>query len=186
MTKSIRIPTPIELKNLTRVMQIRGVDVFIHWSVFLVAAIMLANVIKRPLVTLVGLTSYLGVLLIHEAGHLIAAQKLHCQVFSIELYPVFGLTHFQTTWSRFDHCVIAWGGVIAQATVAVPIIIWLKVAGFTSSEPMNAFLAILGPISLAIAAFNLLPLGRLDGAIAWKLIPEFFRRQQNSRSKYLR
>jgi hypothetical protein len=182
----IRIPTPIEMKNLTRVMQVRGTDVFVHWSVFLIAAILLANVIRQPLVTLVGLTSYLGVLLIHEAGHLIAAQKLHCQVFSIELYPVFGLTHFQTPWSRFDHYVIAWGGVIAQAIVAAPIMIWLKVVGFTRFEAMNVFLALLGPISLAIAAFNLLPFGRLDGAIAWKLIPEFFRRQQDSRSKKFR
>jgi len=155
MPKFIRIPTPIEMKSLTRIMQIRGTDVFVHWSVFLIAVVMLAGVIREPIVTLVGLTSYLGVLLIHEAGHLIAAKKMHCQVFSIELYPVFGLTHFQTPWSRFDHCVIAWAGVIAQLMIAVTILIWLVMFGYTRFEALNAPLALLGPFSLAVAVFQL-------------------------------
>src|SRR4051812_30628007 len=114
MPRAIRIPTPIEAKKLTRVMQIRGTDVFVHWSVFLIVAIMLAGVVRRPIVTLVALVAYFGVLLIHESGHLIAAQLKHCNVSSIELYPIFGLTYFQAPWSRLDHCVIAWVGVIAQ------------------------------------------------------------------------
>jgi hypothetical protein len=81
---------------------------------------MLANVGNRPWLTLTGLASYLSVLLIHEIGHLIAAQRLGCRVNSIKLYPVFGVTCFEIPWTRLDHCVIAWGGVVAQAIVAIP------------------------------------------------------------------
>ncbi|HLJ86468.1 MAG TPA: site-2 protease family protein [Candidatus Angelobacter sp.] len=51
--------------------------------------------------------------------------------------------------------------------------------GYTRFEPVNAILAILGFYNLAIAAFNLIPASPLDGAIAWKIVPELFRRQRN-------
>src|SRR5712691_11941081 len=102
--------------------------------------------------------------------------RLGCRVSSIELYPIFGVTHFETPWSRFDHCVIAWGGVIAQAIVAFPVIIWTTVFGYTPFAPLNAVLAIFGFFSLGIAAFNLLPVEPLDGSLARRLLPEFFKR----------
>ena len=80
-----RFVNPIHIHKLTKVVQIRGVDAYGHWSVFVVAVLMLANVGSRPGLTIVGLTSYLGVLLIHEMGHLIAAQRLGCKVNSIKL-----------------------------------------------------------------------------------------------------
>ncbi len=183
MSNGIRIPTPIRVQKLTRVMQIRGTDVFVHWSVFLIAGVMLAGVIRRPLVTVFALVAYLGVLLLHEFGHLIVAQWKHCEVFSIELYPIFGLTRYETPWSRFDHCVIAWGGVTAQAIVAAPIVIWITIFGYTRFDPVNALLALLGPFSLAVAAVNLIPTGRLDGATAWGLIPEIIRRVRRGGTK---
>jgi membrane-associated protease RseP (regulator of RpoE activity) len=181
MTRVIRVPTPIVMQRLTRVVQIYGTDVFVHWSVFLIAALMLVGAKRRPLETVVGLVCYLSVLFIHETGHLIAARRRGCEVFSMELYPIFGLVRYETPWSRFDHCVIAWGGVVAQAVVAIPIMVWIELRGFTHFDAANAALALLGPFSLLVAAFNLLPFGRLDGAVAWKLIPEFFRRSVSSR-----
>jgi hypothetical protein len=76
-------------------MKIRGVDVFVHWTVFLIAAFMIVGAFQRPGVTIVGLISYLSVLLLHETGHLIAAHRRGTQVFSIKLYPVFGVTCFE-------------------------------------------------------------------------------------------
>jgi len=90
---------PIRINKLTKIGQIRGVDTLIHWTVFAVAAFILAGVFRNPGLTLLGLTAYLSVLLIHETGHLIAAQRKGCTVFSIELYPVFGVTRFGTPWS---------------------------------------------------------------------------------------
>ena len=70
------------------VMRVRGVDVNVHWSVFVVGAIILLNAGRKPVLTLVGLLCYLSVLLIHECGHLIAAQRRGSRVEEIRLYPI--------------------------------------------------------------------------------------------------
>lgn len=186
MPKVVEIPIPIRLDKLTEVMRIKGVSVYVHWTVFLIAAIILLGGLHRPVVGIVAMISYLAVILIHECGHLIAAQGMNCEVFSIKLYPILGLTCFQTPWSRFDHCVIAWAGVVAQAAVALPLVAWVSIFGYTPFEAVNAVLAILGFFSLGMAAFNLLPIRPLDGATAWGLIPELIKRvrgRTNTRSR---
>jgi Zn-dependent protease len=174
----VRFINPIRIEKLTRVAQIRGVDTYVHWSVFAIAALMLANVGSRPGLTVVGLLSYLSVILIHEVGHLVAAQRLGCRVESIKLYAVFGTTDFETPWTRLDHCVIAWSGVLAQAAVAIPLVAWVSVFGFTHIGIINAVFAILGYFSLGVAVFNLLPFQPLDGATAWGLLPALLARNR--------
>jgi membrane-associated protease RseP (regulator of RpoE activity) len=141
----------------TEVLRIKGVPVYVHWSVWAIVALILFNVIRHPLESLLGLVAYLSVLLIHETGHLIAAQRMHCEVLSIRLYPIFGATNFEMPWSKFDHCVIAWGGVLAQAVVAAPIVVGVTLFGYTRFEAVHAVLAILGFFSVGVAIFNLLP-----------------------------
>jgi Zn-dependent protease len=176
MPKTFEVPIPIKIDKLTEIMRFRGVPVYVHWSVLLIAILILLNVIHHPASSLLGLTAYLGVLLIHESGHLIAAQRMRCDVFSIKLYPIFGITQFETPWSKLDHCVIAWGGVIAQAFVALPVIGWIVLFGYTRFESVNAVLALLGFFSVGVAVFNLLPIPPLDGATAWAIVPELIKR----------
>ena len=177
MPRNFELITPIRLARLTRFIRIRRVDVSVHWSVLVISALILLGVARRPLGSLIGLTAYLSVLVIHECGHVIAAQRRGCHVFEVELYPIFGITRFETPWSRRDQCVITWGGVLAQFVVSVPLIILIVVFGYTRINSLNAALAILGPFSLAIALFNLLPLAPLDGATAWRLLPTLFGRK---------
>ena len=174
---------PIRIDKLTEVLRIKGVPVFVHWSVFLIAALILLNVLHHPMTSLLGLAAYMAVLLVHEAGHMIAAQRLHSEVISIQIYPIFGITKFEMPWSRFDHCVIAWGGVIAQAVIAIPIVAWVARFGYTSFEPINAVLALLGFFSVGVAVFNLLPIPPLDGATAWSIVPEFIGRLRNRQNR---
>jgi stage IV sporulation protein FB len=183
MRRLIEVPTPIRLQVLTLIMRIRGVDVFVHWTLFVVAALMVWGAVRRPLLALAAVIAYPSVLLIHECGHMIAAHRKGCHVHYIELYPICGLCYFEVPWSRIDRAVIAWGGVLAQAIVGLPIAVYLIIFGYTPFEPMNAVLALLGPFSLAIAVFNLLPLWRLDGMIAWDLIPALFERSRERRNR---
>jgi Zn-dependent protease len=187
MPPIFKFSNPIRIDKHTKIGQIRGVDTSVHWTVFLVAAVILAGVIRRPGLSLLGLAAYFGVLLIHETGHLIAAQRKGSTVFSIELYPIFGVTRFGTPWSRLDHCVIAWGGVLAQAVVAIPLIAWVAVFGFTRFEAVNMLFAILGFFSTGVALFNLLPIPPLDGAIAWGIFPALLaRRRSEASTRYRR
>jgi membrane-associated protease RseP (regulator of RpoE activity) len=182
MPKAIQIPNPIKLKNLTYFLRIGGTDVSAHWSVLAVVAFILIGVLRRPVMSLIGLSAYLGVLMIHECGHMIVARRLGCTVSDIELYPVFAITRFSTPWSRFDHCLIAWGGVMAQAIVALPLVLFVAAFGYTRFEAINEIFAILGFFSLGVAVFNLLPIKPLDGSIAWEVVPEFIRRKKAERS----
>jgi len=182
-SKFIQWTNPIRLQKLTHVMKVRGVDVYIHWTVFLIVAFFILGAIQNPGSTLVGLASYLAMIWIHETGHLIAAHRRGSEVFEIEIYPILGITRFQTPWSRLDHCIIAWGGVIAQAIVAIPLVLWVTVFGFTPFQSLNAMFAILGYFSLCVAAFNLLPVPRLDGAVAWGIVPALIERAKLGRKR---
>jgi membrane-associated protease RseP (regulator of RpoE activity) len=169
----MRLP---KLNKLFEVMEIRGVKVFTHWSVLLIGAIILMGALEEPVLAVTVLVSYYGVILIHECGHMIAAQRKGCRVWSIELYPIWGITRFSEPYSYFDRCVIAWGGVVAQTIVAVPLVVGAEIFGYTHFQVVNAILAILGFFSLSVAVFNLLPIRPLDGAVAWGIIPAIFRR----------
>jgi Zn-dependent protease len=57
------------------------------------------------------------------------------------------------------------------------------VFGYSRFDPVNAVLAILGGYSLVTAVFNLLPVGRMDGTIAWGIIPEFIKRARQRKKK---
>jgi len=187
MPSTIRIVRRPKLRKLTQIMWIRGVEVYVHWSVLVIVAIMLVGVIRRPLLTIVGGLAYLSILLIHECGHMIAAQCRKYKVWSIELYPIVGLCHFEEPWSRLDRCAIAWGGVVAQAVIGIPLVAWVVVFGYTRFEPINAVLALLGFYSLGVAAFNLIPAAPLDGATAWGLIPAWLaHRRERQRIRALR
>jgi len=96
---------------------------------------------------------------------MVAAHRKGCWVTSIELYPIWGITRFSEPYSRYDHYVIAWGGILAQAIVAIPLVAWVEIFGFTPFAPLNAALAILGFFSISMAAFNLLPIRPLDGSL---------------------
>jgi Zn-dependent protease len=179
----IEFPNPIRIDRLTLVFRLKGVDVFVHWTVLLIAAIMVYATRRNPWVTLTAGSSWLSLLLLHECGHMIAARRRHTPVIGIELYPIFGFCRFEVPWSRFDHCVIAWGGVVAQLVVAVPIMLWVSTFGYTRFAPVNAVLGILGGYSLLVALFNLLPVGRLDGSMAWYIVPEFIQRMKRRNKK---
>jgi Zn-dependent protease len=164
------------LSKLFDVMEIRGVKVFAHWSVLLIGTVILIGALEKPLLAVTVLAAYYGVILIHECGHMIAAQRKGGRVWSIELYPIWGITRFSEPSSYFDHWVIAWGGAVAQAIVALPLLIGAETFGYTRFQAVNAILAILGFFSLSVAVFNLLPIRPLDGAIAWDLLPAFLKR----------
>jgi Zn-dependent protease len=97
--------------------------------------------------------------------------------FSIELYPIWGITSFTEPYSRFDQCVIVWAGVVAQLVVAIPLIALFEIIGYTRYQPINAILAVLGFLNVLAVPFNLLPVHPLDGAIAWGLLAALFRRR---------
>ena len=174
--------SPPRFKRLYEVMEIQGVKVFVHWTVLLIGAVVALGAISEPTTAIPGLLSYYGVILLHEWGHMVFARRKQCVVLSIELYPIWGIARFTEPHSRYDHCVIAWGGIVAQVAVALPIMILSEAFGYTRFQSLNTILAMFGFFSLFVAAFNLIPAPPLDGAVAWGLVPALFRRVFRSRA----
>ena len=166
----------MQFGRLTHVGQVREVDVYVHWTVFLILALLL---FARPSpTTFVGAFAYLSLLVIHEAGHVTVARMKGYQAFSIALYPVFGLASLERPDSRFDRAVIAWGGVAAQILVAIPVMAYVFMVGYTRFPAVNAVLVLWGAYSLCAVVFNLLPIPPLDGSVAWKIIPAYLERRR--------
>jgi hypothetical protein len=65
--KSIRFP---KLNKLFEVMEMRGVKVFVHWSVLLIGAVILLGAFDDPSLAFAVLGAYYGVILLHECGHM--------------------------------------------------------------------------------------------------------------------
>lgn len=166
----------MNIKRLFPIGRVRGVEVYAHWSALLLAAFPLLGAIRQPAVAICALFSLAGVMLIHEVGHTVAAQRCGCAVLSIELYPIHGITRFEAPWTRFEECLIAWGGCVAQFVVAAPLIAWVLLFGYTSIRAIDAVLALLGFYNAAVAIFNLLPIPGLDGSRAWYLVPLLIQR----------
>jgi hypothetical protein len=59
-----------------------------HWSVLLIGTLILFRAIERPVETLAAWTAYFGIILIHECGHMLTAQRKGYHVLAIELYPI--------------------------------------------------------------------------------------------------
>jgi membrane-associated protease RseP (regulator of RpoE activity) len=159
------------MTRLIRLITIDGVAVYFHWSLLLLCGLMLAASLPKPAGTLLAISAYLAIVLLHEWGHVIAARRYHCAVYVIELYPLVGLTRFSSPRSYFDACVIAWAGILAQLLVGVPLVLLGLVLGPYSPEVVTAVIGVFGYLSIFIAVINLLPVAPLDGAKAWPLVP---------------
>lgn len=173
----------MKVGRLTRVTKVCGVDVWVHWSIFAIAILILAGAVRKPVTSLIGMAAYLALLIVHESGHLIVARRRGYQAFSMALYPIFGLARFEAPDSRIDRALIAWGGVLAQSVVAVPLTLYVVLTGYTRFEAVNAVLVILGSYSLLVAAFNLLPVHPLDGSKAWDVIPAWLQERRVRKAK---
>src|SRR5258708_6507557 len=130
--------------------RIGGIPVHIHWSLLALSSLVLISSLgslSHAVGALVALLAYFASMLLHEWGHVVFARQQRCAVYGIELYPLVGLTRFQLPPTRLAHCRIAWGGVLFQAAVGVPMVAWIQLMGYTPIEVLNAFMAVFGFLS---------------------------------------
>ncbi|HEX7888188.1 MAG TPA: hypothetical protein VF522_02410 [Ramlibacter sp.] len=157
----------ITLKRLT----IFGATLRIHWSAILAAGILFGTMIREPVHAMLAVGAYASVILLHEAGHAFVAKKLGYPPSNIYLTFIHGLCEFEEPYTLKEHAMIAWGGVLAQLAVALPLMALGHLTSLGSMSPSALLISILGYFSLLIALINLAPARGLDGSIAWQIIP---------------
>ncbi len=155
--------------------RIFGTTLHIHWAALIAAGIMFGVMIRQPLDAALVVLSYFGVILLHEAGHALIAKKLGCRPSNIYLGIIHGLCEYQLPDSLKEDAMIAWGGVLAQAAVFVPLIVLSQTTALATVPFFGIPIALFGYMSLLVALLNLLPGRGLDGHLAWRLIPILLR-----------
>jgi Zn-dependent protease len=148
-----------------------GAPVHVHWSVAVVVLALLATASDDWLIGVVAVLSYLAIIVIHEMGHAYFARRVGTRPTKITIGFIHGLCYYEDVYDARDEAIIAWGGVIAQATVGVPLVLLNAFFGFGNMDPFGPVIAYLGYFSLIFAVFNLIPAPGLDGGKAWKLVP---------------
>ena len=153
-----------------RLFRVAGIDVFLHWSWFLVAVFEITQRSQRYTSLLWNVLEYValfGIVLLHEFGHVLACRQVGGRADRILLWPLGGVAVVDppqrpgaTLWS------IAAGPLVN--VVLMPILlgaaILMKSMGVAEAEPnAYAFVVTLTYINGALLVFNLMPVYPLDG-----------------------
>lgn len=89
-----------------------------------------------------------------------------------------GRCEYEMPDTQFEDALIAWGGVLAQLAIAVPILIVATVFGDRDRGYAGPAVAFLGYVNLLMALVNLTPAEGLDGHLAWRAIPLLWRNRK--------
>lgn len=168
-------------KGSIHLFRFAGIDVFLHWSWFLVALFEIQARNRNYSSPLWNLAEYLAlflIVLLHEFGHSLACRQVGGTANTIVLWPLGGVAFVDppqrpgaTLWS------IAAGPLVNVALVPV---LYLAATAVRASQwaPASAdvsmLLRSLFAINLVILAFNLLPIYPLDGGQILRSLLWFF------------
>jgi Zn-dependent protease len=148
-----------------------GAPIYIHWTAFAVAGVLAVLSMSSPIHVAIAIASYFAIILIHECGHAWVARRRHHRVICIRISSFHGTCEHESADYEWDDVAIAWGGVLAQFAVAIPMLILAKLTTPQMLGPFELVITILGGANLVIALFNLMPAPHMDGAKAWRIIP---------------
>lgn len=156
-----------------------GAPVRVHWTLPL-GALFFSRFTWSPGFWL----GFFLLILAHELGHALLVRRAGGRVTEIIVHGIGGECRHTGGVSELDQAVIAWGGVLAQAVLLVVALVVRWTVGVTS--PFMAQLqSVWVDSNLTLMAINLLPIGPLDGATAWKL-PGLLRDRWRRRSQRAR
>jgi Zn-dependent protease len=158
------------MQGTIRLFKFGGIQVYLHFSWFIVAAYQLTqrlNNYQSPIFALYEYLALFAIVLLHEFGHSLACRQVGGSADHIILWPLGGIAFVNpprrpgaVLWS------IAAGPLVNVALVPV---LWLLLffagqAGWAASAP-DAFhlIEMIWSINLVLLIFNMLPVYPLDG-----------------------
>ena len=160
---------PSERQGSIRLFRFAGIDMFLHWSWFLVAAYEIQSGSGRYSSLIWNVLEYLALFLIvtlHEFGHALACRQVGGEANQIVLWPLGGVAYVNppprpgaTLWS------LAAGPLVNVALFPVLLVLLTLSSGLAGSSPdAHALLWFLTwRVDLGLLVFNMLPIYPLDG-----------------------
>jgi len=152
----------------------------VHLSVVVALVVVALSATESPAFAFTTLVSLITLVLLHEFGHAAIAHHFGYRVQSIWFSLVHGRCVVDAPADAWERCLIAWGGVLAQLILAIPLVV-LDWSLHPAPWILGPIVLILGYWSLVLVVLNLVPSGSLDGATAWRIIPLLRRRWEAHR-----
>jgi Zn-dependent protease len=170
-----------------RLFRLFGIDVFLHWSWFLIAAFFLFvdNGLGSVGLQAALFVSLFAIVLLHEFGHALACRSVGGIARDIVLWPLGGIAFVQPPQRPGAVLWSVAAGPLVNLILVLPLGLaaWLvggdAIAGGAvdvgSLPPLAAYLMLLSMVNLVLLVFNMLPIYPLDGgqilmAILWFFI----------------
>jgi Zn-dependent protease len=164
-----------------RLFRLAGVEVFLHWSWFLVAVAEIESTKGRYSSLVWNILEYLALFLIvlmHEFGHALACRQVGGTANRIVLWPLGGVAYVSppqrpgaVLWS------IAAGPLVnvALTPFSIGLYVLADVRGWAQTMPdLHQFIIGVSVINVILLAFNLMPVYPLDGGKILRALLWFF------------
>jgi Zn-dependent protease len=171
---------PSARQGSIRLFRAAGINVFLHWSWFLVAAFEINNRAGRYSSLVWNVLEYLAlflIVLLHEFGHALACRQVGGTADQIMLWPLGGVAYVNppprpgaTLWS------IAAGPLVNVVLLPILFVIGTLSRSWGFAETLPNFHALLGAIwmiDVGLLLFNILPIYPLDGGQILRLCSGF-------------
>ena len=161
-----------------RLFRFAGIDVFLHWSWFIVALIQIQYMRKSYPSLVWNALEYVAlfvIVLLHEFGHALACRQVGGRAEQIVLWPLGGVAYVAppqrpgaTLWS------IAAVPLVNVALAPLLVMATVLADRFASDSNLTTLLTHITVINIVIFCFNMLPIYPLDGGQILRSVLWFF------------
>jgi len=157
-----------------KLLEIRGIPVFIHWSLPAGGMLISAYVGFDPTEAVYFSLAYLSLVAIHEFAHLGAARCTGLNVFSVHISGIGGECRLETPRTIAEGFIVYSAGLFAQLAVFALSILYLAVAGVPTSVFGQCLVKTFIFVNLVMFVTNIIPYTSSaglasDGHVLWKL-----------------
>jgi Zn-dependent protease len=168
----------MNLKGAIRLFRLWGIDVFLHWSWIIVAALEIQHrrgEYTSVLWNILEYVSLFGIVTMHEFGHALACKSVGGIANQIVLWPLGGIAFVQPPQRAGAYLWSIVAGPLVNV-ILVPVLIGSYLIAKRLSVPPDALHYIwnLFAINALLLVFNMLPIFPLDGGQVLRAIFWFF------------
>jgi Zn-dependent protease len=152
-----------------RLVRVAGIEVFLHWSWFLVAAYEISERTGRYRSLAWNVAEYLAlfaIVTLHEFGHSLACRQVGGRADTIVLWPLGGVAYVDPPQRPGAMLWSIAAGPLVNVALFVVLLPWMTAGSEGSGAPPSdavAFLGAVAAINLVLLVFNVLPVYPLDG-----------------------
>lgn len=154
---------------------IAGIGVYLHWSFWILPALILFSTLSSgggwltALLSVAFIFAVFGCVVLHEVGHALMARRYGIGTRDITLYPIGGVATLQRMSTRpSQELAIALAGPAVNVLIAGVLFLLVALAGIVPQGSLlslagGSFLVSLMWVNVALVLFNLLPAFPMDG-----------------------